>query len=63
MNLVDQVHKLERNMEAEIKRRMEADKALHDTLEHELKGMHEKHNAQMHEVRPGVFKFRVVVLP
>lgn len=51
VNLVDQVHKLERNMEAEIKRRMEADKALHATLEHELKSMHEKHNAQMREMQ------------
>lgn len=33
---------------------MEADKALHATLESELKSLHEKHQSQMREMQMGV---------
>jgi predicted DNA-binding WGR domain protein len=49
--LVDQVNKLERSMEAEIKRRMEADKALQVTVEAEMKAMQEAHHQQMRDVQ------------
>jgi len=49
--LVDSVNKLERNLEAEIKRRMEADKSLQNAMEAELSSMHEKHSMQMREMQ------------
>jgi len=50
-NLVEQVAKLERGMEAEIKRRMEADKALQVTVEAEMKAMQEAHHQQMRDIQ------------
>eukprot|EP00238_Polyblepharides_amylifera_P004437 CAMPEP_0196578060 /NCGR_PEP_ID=MMETSP1081-20130531/7035_1 /TAXON_ID=36882 /ORGANISM="Pyramimonas amylifera, Strain CCMP720" /LENGTH=261 /DNA_ID=CAMNT_0041897169 /DNA_START=335 /DNA_END=1120 /DNA_ORIENTATION=+ len=53
-NVVDQVNKLERNLESEIKRRMEADKALSVRLDTELKAMHDKQQVQMRELHLSV---------
>ena len=40
--MLEQVHKIERNLDAEIKRRADADKQLQLAVETELKTMHDR---------------------
>ena len=52
--LYEQVQRLESNLDSEIKRRAEADRALQEKLEGELKAMEESFGGHMREMQVGL---------